>query len=249
MFPLLSVSIYMYAPIKFAYFYGRLGRQCQYEGQVCPRGIIGPSVTVPAVSSWIDLPKTYPLSTASSFDTSDIFKLSIHVAVTENLSRVVTDLTSLRKVATSFFNSVHLWFPIVLESSYYERLPTVFSNPCAEYSLLNLSLALITTIPPEDETWDSLTSTYMLVKSSIAVVEAANIHCLEVVQARLLVSLFEAGHGIEPAAYISIAATARAAAAIKLDQNNDDGLEEDASPHGEYSEGACVWWGIVMLDR
>lgn len=194
----------------------------------------------PATVNGAELPKQkpQPLSPASTFYNAKFLQSSISMAVTENLSRVVGDLFALRKVAERYFSSIHLWFPILSELSFDERLSRAFSGPCAEFSLLSLSLALITTIPPEDEARDSFSSLYMLVKSSIAVVEAANIHTLKVVQARLLVSLFEAGHDIEPAAYISIAATARAAAAIGLNKGNE--MSE---------EGSRVWWGIVMLDR
>lgn len=194
----------------------------------------------PTTANGAELPKLKPQppSAASPFYSAQFLQSNISIAVTENLSCVVGDLFALRKVAGRYFSSIHVWFPILSESSYDERLSRAFSKPCAEFSLLSLSLALITTIPPEDDVWDSFSSLYMLVKSSIAVVEAANIYSLEVVQARLLVSLFEVGHDIEPAAYISIAATARAAAAIGLNKGNE--MSE---------EGSRVWWGIVMLDR
>lgn len=83
---------------------------------------------------------------------------------------------------------------------------------------------------------------YTLLKISIARLEAADINSIEVVQARLLVTSFEVGHGLN-AAYISIAALARAAAAIGLNET----VNAPSSPVCE--EGLRVWWGIVMLDR
>jgi hypothetical protein len=249
MFSLSPVSIYVYSihsPI--AYTLLRLGRQCQYEGRVRSRDIPKTILGLPNASR-THSQNFQPLTSASFFDGSKLVQSNITIAVTENLSRVVGDLAGLQKVASKYFSSIHLWFPIVSDSSYYERMSNVFSKPSAEVSLLSLSFALITTIPPEDESWNSLSSLYMLVKSSIAVVEAANIHGLEVVQARLLVSLFEAGHDIEPAAYISIAATARAAAALGLNQIQRDVIEVVPENLRNDEEGARVWWGIVMLDR
>lgn len=227
-------------PHSTAYIRYSLGRRCQYEGRVRSRDAAEQSVVAPTTANGAELPKLKPQppSAASPFYSAQFLQSNISIAVTENLSCVVGDLFALRKVAGRYFSSIHVWFPILSESSYDERLSRAFSKPCAEFSLLSLSLALITTIPPEDDVWDSFSSLYMLVKSSIAVVEAANIYSLEVVQARLLVSLFEVGHDIEPAAYISIAATARAAAAIGLNKGNE--MSE---------EGSRVWWGIVMLDR
>lgn len=76
-------------------------------------------------------------------------------------------------------------------------------------------MALITSMPSSNEIPLSL---YTTVKTSIAILKATNIHSLALVQSRLLVSLFEVGHGFDTTAYISIGATARAAAAIGLNQ-------------------------------
>jgi hypothetical protein len=168
--------------------------------------------------------------------------------ITEKLKQSVGDILGVRNAATKYFSSIHVWFPILSELSYYERLTSVFEKPCAEYGLLSLSLMLITATPPVKETLDSFTSLYILVKSSIAIVEAANINSLEIVQSRLLVSLFEFGHGM-PAAFISIAATVRAAVAIGLNETIKDPCKDVSADCSKLEEGLRVWWGIVMLDR
>ncbi len=168
--------------------------------------------------------------------------------ITEKLKQSVSDISGVRNAATKYFSSIHVWFPILSELSYYERLTRVFEKPCAKYSLLSLSLMLITTAPPVKETLDSFTSLYVLVKSSIAIVEAANITSLEIVQSRVLVSLFEFGHGM-PAAFISIAATVRAAVAIGIKKTIKAPCTDVSADCSKFEEGHRVWWGIVMLDR
>lgn len=103
-------------------------------------------------------------------------------------------------------------------------------------------MALINSIPAAKDKPDTLSPLYALLKTSIAMIEAANINTLDVIRARLLVSLFEVGHGI-PAAYMSLAATARAAAMIRINQTIND------ISSSQREEGLRVWWGIVMLDR
>lgn len=162
-------------------------------------------------------------------------------AVTEHLLKAVGNLSDVRSVASRYFASIHRWLPIVSESQFYERLPSSFTNPQADINLLSLSMALIIQIPKETEL-NSMLSLYAIVKSCIAMTEAANVNSLETIQARYLVALFEAGHGLS-AAYISIAATARAAAAFGINQT----VNNPTSPSCE--EGLRVWWAIVMLDR
>jgi hypothetical protein len=93
--------------------------------------------------------------------------------ITEKLKHSTGDISAVRNAAKKYFSSIHIWFPILSELSYYERLASVFEKPCAEYSLLSLSMMLITTKPPVKENLDSFTSLYILVKSSIAIVAVA----------------------------------------------------------------------------
>ncbi|KAE8446351.1 hypothetical protein EG329_012100 [Mollisiaceae sp. DMI_Dod_QoI] len=173
-------------------------------------------------------------------------QLDVNKAITSRLLHAVGEIPAVRATAEKYFASIHRWFPILSDVSYYERLTSTFTEPTAEHSLLSLSMALITCMPSEDE---SFTSLYMLAKSAIAIVEAANIYSLEVVQARLLVTLFEVGHGIEPAAFISLAATTRAAVAIGLNQKINDPSCYDENINSRTQAGLRVWWGLVMLDR
>lgn len=200
-------------------------------------------------TSQLHVPKSFSISSPPSFDSGAFLKSSVNIAITEKLALAVGDVSAVRAVASRYFNSIHLWFPVLLETDYYERVPSMFSQPRAEYSLLSLSMALVVIVPPEKEIWESFSSLYMLVKSSIAIVEAADIHSLEVVQARLLVSLFEVGHAIEPAAFMSLATTARAAVAIGLNQKLDVTGSANKEVYSKAEQGLRVWWGIVMVDR
>ncbi|KAK0114129.1 hypothetical protein ONS95_013631 [Cadophora gregata] len=110
-------------------------------------------------------------------------------------------------------------------------------------------MALAVSLPVESVTRESFSSLYILLKSSIAVVEAANIHSLEVVQSRLLMCLFEVGHAIEPTASISLGTTARAAVAIGLKQTLDCLGSTSQEAYSITEVCLRVWWGIVMLDR
>jgi hypothetical protein len=205
----------------------------------------GSIISLPSRSA---APSISPLSSPRLFDNGNCIRSNVNNMITDKLKQVIGDIPTARNIATRFFSSIHVWFPILSEQSYYERLTSVFGKPCAEYSLLSLSMKLITTTPPSKETLDSFTTLYILVKSSIAIIEAANINSLEIVQSRLLVSLFEFGHGM-PAAFISIASTVRAAVAIGLNQTIKSPCTDVSADCSKREEDLRVWWGIVMLDR
>lgn len=214
----------------------RLGRKCKYgilEGVATP----GDHRIAKSSNLRIHLPDYAVLPSLT--DSGGRINFSIDDVITERLSIAVGDESKVRETADKYFSTIHMWFPIISSTSYYGLLSSNSIRPSAEYSLLSLSMALITKFPDEG----SFGSLYALLKTSIALVEASNIHSLGVVQARLLVALFEVGHGMNPAAFISLAAAARAAVAIGLNQNINN-------PYSKNSElGLRVWWGLAILDR
>lgn len=88
---------------------------------------------------------------------------------------------------------------------------------------------------PRDEE-EVLTPLYALVKTSVALVEAEGLGGLEVVQAKLLVCLFEVGHGLENQAFVSLGGLERA-------------FELLTKGEGDEEERLRVQWGVVILDR
>jgi hypothetical protein len=90
-------------------------------------------------------------------------------------------------------------------------------------------------------------SLYITVKSVISLLESTNFLSLELVQCRLLVAFYEIGHGISPAASISIAAGARTARALGL---NKQWVRPDFGGHTiDAEEERRVWWAVFNLDR
>ncbi|TKA23903.1 hypothetical protein B0A54_17752 [Friedmanniomyces endolithicus] len=83
---------------------------------------------------------------------------------------------------------------------------------------------------------------YANVKSTLGLLEALNYQSLEVVQSRLLCVFYEMGHGILPAASISLATCAKVARSKNLHKRNatSDVLEE---------ERKRTWWMLLNLDR
>lgn len=143
-----------------------------------------------------------------------------------------------------YFNTVHLWFPVIDEASYRETLSRSMRKSNAETNLVTLCLALITTTPAGCSILETAAGPlYSFVKSAIAVLESIQANSLQLVQSRLLVALFELGHGLESSVYLSLATLARAAASLGINRTHI------GRSSGVKTEEFNVWWGIVMLDR
>jgi len=91
-----------------------------------------------------------------------------------------------------------------------------------------------------------LSSLYVLVKTGVNQLEMLRCLSIETIQSMLLIVLYEVGHGIYPAASISMATCARAARNLGLHKIRSQPLSERENEIGEERR---TWWAIHNLDR
>lgn len=72
---------------------------------------------------------------------------------------------------------------------------------------------------------------------------------LRIVQAGLLLSVYELGYGDFPAAFITIGHTARCAVALGLHNKLAPQLAGRPRSWVDWEERQRVWWMVVILDR
>lgn len=92
-------------------------------------------------------------------------------------------------------------------------------------------------------------SLYTQVKSIVAMLEAMGTNSLEMLQCRLLLTVFEVGHAMYPAAYISAGANIRAAVALGANASSSEQLLKVFGDQGQAEEARRTWRGIVITDR
>lgn len=101
-----------------------------------------------------------------------------------------------------YFETVHKWMPIVSQ----KRMDRNMSNPMWEagpdLALLFLCMKLIAS-RPQDGIESSQNPLYVSAKRFLALLEAAGTASLLVLQANLLITWFEYGQAIYPAAWMS----------------------------------------------
>lgn len=167
-----------------------------------------------------------------------------------HLSLLTNNGNDLQSIVTQYMSTVQPYFPVISNSQLdplIRILLRVLIFPCdtsdasSQVSLLFLSLLLITTPPAKNGTGLSAETKklYTLLKTSIASFEAnfEKPSTWMVLQARALVTLFEVGHNLRRAAWISVASLARA-------------VEEAGGADGKSGEaGERLWWAVVVLDR
>lgn len=90
---------------------------------------------------------------------------------------------------------------------------------------------------------------YQDVKSFYHYVEAQNGFSVQTLQALLLIAVYEIGHSIYPAAYLSVGNAARLGYAAGLHDRTAPQMIPRSTTWTEQEERRRLWWGIVILDR
>lgn len=180
----------------------------------------------------------YPLGT----------KYAVNTQTNTEVLKVFGTLESLRSAADNYFESVALRLPIVSKKRFYDRIAVDLNlDTPADFALLCLCMQLSQQMPVS-QPGGMQSSLYISVKNLISLLETTNVRSLEFIQCRLIVSFYEMGHGIYPAASISTGACARLARAIRLHKDRNE-LPEEEPARLEAEEKRRVWWAIVNLDR
>jgi len=175
-------------------------------------------------------------------------KTTVEAAICRNAIEILGNHDEVTTITTNYFDTLSNRIPFIWKDRFISRLQSVHTNPHADFSLLCLCIYLVVQYPPKYGQ-NVQSSVYALIKGHISLLEASGFLSLEFVQARLLVSIFEIGHGLYPAASISIGACARTARAFGLNKKLFGNSVSDNFARQRAEEEKRVWWEIVNLDR
>ncbi|WPH00611.1 Hypothetical protein R9X50_00344100 [Acrodontium crateriforme] len=170
-----------------------------------------------------------------------------HVRVPQPVLAALGNSMDLREMIEHYFNTVHTYFPIVSKIRLYQNLSNPSHEPGADIALLFLAMRLASTAPAEGLP-PAQAQLYIDVKSLYAYVEAQNGFTVQMIQALLLISLYEIGHCIYPAAYLSTGNAARLGHAMGLHNRDAPQLLLRCITWTEQEERRRVWWAVVILD-
>jgi hypothetical protein len=183
------------------------------------------------------------------FRQSQVALPTAELPIPSSVSALIGDLAARRAVATEYFNTIHIWFPFISKKRFLLSLVNQFAEPRADVALLILCMKLITWSPSEHGVLEETeTPSYLTAKRFFLELQAAGILTLQLAQACILLTVYEMGHAIFPAAYISVGTSFRYVMAL--------GLNGKITPHTTdptvwmmQEEKRRVWWTTIILDR
>lgn len=156
----------------------------------------------------------------------------------------------LEEILLNYFESIHLWLPIISRKRFHNRYTHFQTAPSADFSLLLLAMRLITQHPSTDFEVDREREVvYLATKTIFAQVQAFIPSSSHLVQAGIIISHYEHAHGMVEAAYITIGTTARMAFAMGLHNKPCSAELEGTDAWLDDEEALSTWWGLVICDR
>jgi hypothetical protein len=153
-------------------------------------------------------------------------------------------------ITTRYFSGVHKWLPIISRKRFHQKLVQFQSIPNADFSILVLTMRLITQHPSTDPDKEQDRETlYLATKTLFTQVQTFAPASLHIIQAGIILAAYEHAHGMLEAAYVSIGACARMA--FVLEMHNRQCSEEPQGTEAwlDDEESLATWWGLVICDR
>lgn len=157
-----------------------------------------------------------------------------------------------RAISAKFFESVHVWMPLISKKRFYDHLMNPLSQlpqPRADLTILLFCMKLINWSPIKQTQDKAKTPAYLAAKRILLAAELEGMLTLQVLQAMVIVLIYEVGHAIYPAAYMSVGSCAKYGLALGIDKQKEISSLTSVLDILEEEERRRAWWAIVVFDR
>ena len=168
------------------------------------------------------------------------------VVIPPRIADLIGDTDELRTTADKYFAHVHPWMPFISKKRLYDIYLHLPLPTRPDLALLFLAQKLITTLPPASPE-NIRTPLYHATKHFHLELESNSALSVHTLQANILIALYEVGHAIYPAAYLTIGSCARYAYALGISVKGMN--PKKPTTMIEVEERRRIWWAIIILDR
>jgi hypothetical protein len=171
-------------------------------------------------------------------------------AVMSHVCNIINSTGSnIETVVRDHYSSNGYWLPIISRRKMFAYLASFSIEPRADMGLLLLSMYL--TLRPPDLLGNSQQQhIYTETKHLLCFIQSANILSTEVVQANILISIYEYGQCLTRSSYLSIGTCARMTQALgwRSPSEADEQKLLSVEVFAAAEERRRTWWGILVVD-
>ena len=224
-----------------------------------------PLYTLPERANGAEKPCTPPQTPLSSalFSTTSQVSAGQKLLPVVEIRRAFDDLLSaqfhdafnalryeLKATCNNYLDTINTSLPLVIDTELRTHLSNLDQITDTETRLLLLSIYLVTKMPvqfPDGGT--DIGSLYAVIKPFYADFNFTRRISIPVIQAGLLIAVYEQGQALDDAAYLTIGACARMGQAIGLHKSLQEDLPSDPCARDLLQTRKHVWWILICLDR
>lgn len=180
-----------------------------------------------------------------SLETSE----DVHHFVSRSLAQILGNRMATESIVKYYFSTINTWFTVIEKTSFEDRLARMWAEPSAETGLLALSMLLVVRPPDEGSTSSMQTGLYHSVKTLCGVVMAKVPLSISILQANLLICLYELVHFIPQQAYLTLGTCVTIVRAFGWVEESFWAQDQWISRARELKLCSILWWSIVFLER
>lgn len=162
----------------------------------------------------------------------------------------------LDEISVRYFQGIHTFVPIISRRRFHAQLLSFGTNSQADFALLVLCMTLLVysasssdhPVPQGERRVEELTF-YVATKSLMAQAQALRAPTTHLIQAGVLLAVYEYARGHPEQAFVTIGNSARMAYASRLKSTSS--LTRTAALRTDWAaeEEINTWWGIIICER
>jgi len=180
---------------------------------------------------------------ASMDSTEDVHSYSYRC-----LSDILGHRQGIKHVAVSYFSGVNSWFTVIERAAFDASLEEMWKKPSAETVALVLCMSLIIRTPMSDSVAGMSDSLYLSAKTLLNLVQSKVALSMPLLQAELLVALYEFSHAMPQQAYMTVGRCFHITKAFGWHYELFWSKERQTLAPRELKLCSILWWAVVYID-
>jgi hypothetical protein len=161
--------------------------------------------------------------------------------------QILGSSTDMASACDKCFNTVGVWCRILSQRRLLHRIASFNRDSDSSVALLLMVMKPVSEVPPQSE--DPRTESHWIAKQFLALVESAPLLSIHLLQAHTLMAIYEIGHAIYPAGYLSVGHAVRLGHSMRLhDRKSPARTLRPPTTWTASEEESRVWWCTVILD-
>lgn len=164
------------------------------------------------------------------------------VLISKDLQEFVMDANNGDYLA-QFLRTVNYWIPVIPVQYMQKNLSQLINLMTNEETLLLACIKLLTQHLPGDHQSNRY---YLAVKTSLVAFEINGQLSIPLLQAQILVLIYEYGHGIYPSGYLTLAVCSRYLTALEI---HGPKLPNASANWIDVEAQRRLWWSVYIIER